>query len=203
MKKRTMFLLLTMTLGLSLVGCGNKNTSDCEDGIDCCTDSTSDCCDPDGTCSACCVQAPEDVVFAELENKEALTTLTYKDVKFSLYSKSDEVQKAIDAFGKAKETDDYDAYTRYTFDKFNFEVNKEEGLAFTDIYVEDPDFKLANEISLGSSIEDVANVIGNDCSSECTDGSTTYINYVYEGGLALYFTFENDKLTAFSLNHCF
>ena len=203
MKKRTVFLVLAMTLGLSLVGCGNKNDSDCE-GVDCYSDCPDDGCDVNGTCSACCVESPDVEVLANPSNKEELSTLVYKDVKFSLFSESDDVQKALDSFGKAKETDEYDAYERYTYDKFNFEVNKEEGkLAFTDFFVEDSAFKFDNGIGLGSSVEDVKAAFGEKCSSETPEGAMTYMDYHYEGDFGFFFTFENDKLVSFSMYHCF
>ena len=177
MKKRVLVLVMAMTMGLSMVACGQKNddfyntTSDCGVDLDC---------DDDGEV--------DDGLASENPREDTSVSSEVYEINVSLMDDPEEVFKTLtDNWGDPYIEDSGD-YKIATFDTLKItysEVDGKKELIEFDVY---SDCYTTNKgITIASTQDDVRAAYGEPL-CEYDEGDEHHMNYFFEDGFSIYFT---------------
>ena len=175
-------LALAMTLSFTFFGCGAKEeTSECEDY---------------DTCSACCVEMPEDYEKLATTDKVAQTTVEYNGYSFSLY---DEAQDIIDNLGEPVDKCEGEGFRYYTYDGFDAQYDEIDGkyiLAY--LLVNSSGIKTKDGLEVGSSADEVKTALGEPSNQYDCEG-TEYMDYYYDE-FSIFFSLEKDTVVNYTIS---
>ena len=176
MKKKLLVLVMTVTMGLSIMGC-QKNVdfyNTCEGcGVDC----------EDFQCEE---DYEEDGIECDDVNEE--TKVTSEAATFTLFDSADDVKEKL---GEPTDSSECNGFYTDTYDGISITYSEGE---LIEIDCMKGGWATSKGITFGSTTEDVKNAYGEaSCEYDCEDEH--YMNYFYKDGFSIYFTLYDDQVT--------
>lgn len=184
MKKRIILVTMTMIMGLSLVACGKNNddfyNTNCGCGVD--------------------LDEEETGLKADDAHEETTITSDVYEISISVMDDGDEVlNRLTEEFGDPTNTEVNDNYHTDTFDDLSVTYcDNGDSKEICEFKCISDRYKTSKGITIGSTTEDVAAAYG-EALCEYDDGGEHYMNYFYDDGFSIYFTFANNELITYQI----
>lgn len=184
------FLVLLMTMGLSIVACGKNDDfynedNGCGVGLE--------------ECASECDSAEESLLTAEDDKLEVTIENEKENISFSIL---DDGKTVLDKLGEpASKTDDGDYHTnKYSNSGELTYCTEGDTTEIVEFKSFSNDWKTSKGITVGSTIDEILKAYGESaCEYESEDGEHI-ISYTYTNGYSIYFTLnDNNEVICFQM----
>ncbi|SDB05476.1 hypothetical protein SAMN02910298_00118 [Pseudobutyrivibrio sp. YE44] len=190
MKKKFLVTMITMLMGLSIVACGKSQDDDFYNTNEGCSD-----------CDICCVEEDGSTGLT-VEDPKAETTISSDvfDISISVMDDGDEVLNRLkEEFGDPTDTSADGDFHTDTFDDISVTYSETDGKKeIVEFKCVSDRYKTNKGITIGSTLDEVKNAYG-EVICEYDDEDGHHLNYIYDDGFSIYFTFANDEVITYQV----